>query len=52
MQERNDIMSVDAMMDERYGKVGTPGHANVATVIGVGASYAFADNGRIREEKR
>ena len=24
MQERNDIMSVDAMMDERYGKVGTP----------------------------
>ncbi len=22
MQERNDIMSVDAMMDERYGKVG------------------------------
>ena len=24
MQERNDIMSVDAMMDERFGKVGTP----------------------------
>ena len=24
MQERNDIMSVDAMMDERYGKVDTP----------------------------
>jgi ribosome-binding protein aMBF1 (putative translation factor) len=24
MQERNDIMSVDVMMDERYGKVGTP----------------------------
>ena len=24
MQERNDIMSVDAMMDERYGKVGSP----------------------------
>ena len=23
MQERNGIMSVDAMMDERYGKVGT-----------------------------
>ena len=23
MQERNDIMSVDAMMDERYGKVGS-----------------------------
>ena len=23
MQERNDIMSVDAMMDERFGKVGT-----------------------------
>ena len=24
MQKRNDIMSVDAMMDERFGKVGTP----------------------------
>ena len=24
MQQRDDIMSVDAMMDERYGKVGTP----------------------------
>ena len=24
MQERNDIMSVDAMMDKRFGKVGTP----------------------------
>ena len=24
MQERNDLMSVDAMMDERFGKVGTP----------------------------
>ena len=23
MQQRDDIMSVDAMMDERYGKVGT-----------------------------
>ena len=23
MQERDDVMSVDAMMDERYGKVGT-----------------------------
>ncbi|MBR6179984.1 MAG: helix-turn-helix transcriptional regulator [Prevotella sp.] len=24
MQERDDVMSVDAIMDERYGKVGTP----------------------------
>jgi len=24
MQERNDIMSVDAMMDESFGKVGPP----------------------------
>ncbi len=24
MQKENNIMSVDAMMDERYGKVGTP----------------------------
>ena len=24
MQERNEIMSVDAMMDERFGKVGAP----------------------------
>ena len=24
MQKRNDIMSVDTMMDERFGKVGTP----------------------------
>lgn len=24
MQVRDDIMSVDAMMDERYGKVGSP----------------------------
>ena len=24
MQKKNDIMSVDAMMDERFGKVGTP----------------------------
>ena len=24
MQQRDDIMSVDTMMDERYGKVGTP----------------------------
>ena len=24
MQARNDIMSVDAMMDERFGKLGTP----------------------------
>ena len=24
MKRENDIMSVDAMMDERFGKVGTP----------------------------
>ena len=24
MQDRNDIMSVEALMDERYAKVGTP----------------------------
>lgn len=24
MQKKNNIMSVDAMMDERFGKVGTP----------------------------
>ena len=24
MQGKSDIMSVDAMMDERFGKVGTP----------------------------
>lgn len=25
MRDRNDIISVDAMMDERYGKIGTAG---------------------------
>ena len=24
MQERNDITSFDAILDEKYGKVGTP----------------------------
>lgn len=32
MQDGNDIMSVDAMMDERYGKVETPSFTSIEII--------------------
>ena len=48
MQQRDDIMSVDAMMDERYGKVGTPEREAFRQRVGTNKSYiSRIENGSV-----